>query len=92
MIMGGTTSALQTVQAKVGEMRTATAVATEQSKATPIAESANIGMPIAVPDSTRDETMAGVAADVELPQPAQQGERGSGWNSLWSWIPGTSRP
>jgi hypothetical protein len=88
MIMGGTTSALQTVQAKVGEMRTAT----EQSKVTttPIGEVADIGISIPKLESPVEE-MPGVAADMELPQTGIPEQAGSGWNSLWSWIPGTSR-
>jgi hypothetical protein len=83
-IMGGTTSALQTVQAKVGAMRTAN----EQSTHKAVGEMADTGiaLPVAEPEVYVD---AGEAADVELPQVVSEDKRRS-WSSLWSWIPGTS--
>jgi hypothetical protein len=84
MIMGGTTSALQTVQAKVGEMRTAS----EQTTKTGLGEVADVGMAMPVPPTDEIHVNAGEAADVELPQVIAP-ERGGSWSSLWSWIPGT---
>ena len=84
--MGGTTSALQTVQAKVGEMRTAS----EQTSKTGLGEVADVGMAMPVPSVEEVHVDAGEAADVELPQAiTPEGDRS--WSSLWSWIPGTGR-
>lgn len=82
--MGGTTSALQTVQAKVGEMRTAR----EQPKVAAMGEVADIGMSVPKLDSPVAE-MPGSAADVEIPQTGVPEKKGSSWSSLWSWVPGT---
>jgi len=84
-IMGGTTSALQTVQAKIGEMRTANEVSTHKA----VGEMADTGIALPVEEDVVPVTV-GKAADVELPQVASEGKRSS-WSSLWSWIPGTSR-
>jgi hypothetical protein len=88
MIMGGTTSALQTVQAKVGEMRTASEQAAETR--TGLGEVADVGMAMPVPSTEEIHVDAGEAADVELPQVIAP-ERGGSWSSLWSWISGTGR-
>jgi hypothetical protein len=88
MIMGGTTSGLQTVQAKIGNMRDATATTQESSPpTTAIGDAASVGM--ALPPKTKEElpVYAGEAADVELPQPVAK-ESSRGWSSFLSWIPG----
>lgn len=82
-IMGGTTSALQTVQAKVGEMRTAT----EQQTHKAVGEMADTGIALPVPEEVHVDV--GEAADVELPQVVSGNK--SSWSSLWNWIPGTGR-
>lgn len=83
--MGGTTSALQTIQGKVGEMRTAN----EQSAHKAVGEMADTG--IALPIEEEEVIVnVGEAADVELPQAISE-SGGGGWSSLWSWIPGTGR-
>jgi hypothetical protein len=84
-IMGGTTSALQTVQARIGEMRTANEVSTHKA----VGEMADTGIALPVEEEIVPVTM-GEAADVELPQVISE-SKGSSWSSLWSWIPGTSR-
>jgi hypothetical protein len=84
-IMGGTTSALQTVQAKIGEMRTANEVSTHKA----VGEMADTGIALPVEEEIIPVTV-GEAADVELPQVVSE-SKGSSWSSLWSWIPGTSR-
>jgi hypothetical protein len=84
-IMGGTTSALQTVQAKIGEMRTANEVSTHKA----VGEMADTGIALPVEEEIVPVTV-GEAADVELPQVVSE-SKGSSWSSLWSWIPGTSR-
>jgi hypothetical protein len=84
-IMGGTTSALQTVQAKIGEMRTASEVSTHKA----VGEMADTGIALPVEEEIIPVTV-GEAADVELPQVVSE-SKGSSWSSLWSWIPGTSR-
>jgi hypothetical protein len=54
MIMGGTTSGLQTVQAKIGNMRDATATTQESSPpTTAIGDAASVGM--ALPPKTKEE-------------------------------------
>jgi len=84
-IMGGTTSALQTVQAKIGELRTANEVSTHKA----VGEMADTGIALPVEEEIVPVTV-GEAADVELPQTVSE-QKGSSWSSLWSWIPGTSR-
>lgn len=88
MIMGATTSGLQTVQAKIGQMREQQ----EQAATTPMADAAavEISRPLSK-ESTMPITSPEVSADSELPQIPQPTTPGSGWSRLWSWIPGTSR-
>lgn len=102
--MGGTTSALQTVQAKVGEMRAAQTQLHDKPTrpANAAAELASIEIPTPPPTTTTTSSSitqpssvqpgvpgAGTSADIELPQVPTQSSSTSGWSSLWSWIPGT---
>lgn len=88
MMMGGTTSGLQTVQAKVGQLREAQ----EKSTDNPMAEMASIEIPPPIP-ATEPLVLEseGKSADIELPQIPVEGGSGGGWSKLWSWIPGTGR-
>jgi hypothetical protein len=90
--MGGTTSALQTVQAKVGQMREAQEK--PMSKDSASADMASIEIPPPFSSTLSDSLQLGpedrlASADIELPQLPTETRSTDGWSRLWSWIPGT---
>lgn len=94
MMLGGTTSTLQAVQAKVGEMRESTSTTpttTTTAASQSLAEAANIELSLDTSPTSPLPDLAPAAIDSELPQIPSGTESSSGWSRLWNWIPGVGR-